>query len=93
MPLLRLAGVPKVKVSLDMTPEAKRAGARLYLRAAAGDRKSLWHDASGGAFQTEVSRGFYDIGACDAASGATLRDYSDEDLVPPCYGLSIEVQP
>jgi hypothetical protein len=90
VPLLQLTSVPRVKVELDLLPEAMRALALIYLQSSKGDR--FEHDGTKGVFQTEVPRGFYDLGARSASGVFSELTYSDQELVPPLFGLTMQVQ-
>lgn len=90
VPLISLATSPKVKVRLDLLPEDKRKVARLYLLSAKGSNYEQLDATS--AFQIEVPRGFYDIGAKPSAAEFVELLFADEDLIPPLYDLTMKVQ-
>lgn len=87
IPLLELASAPKVKVDLELLPQELQSLAILYLRSLRGQRfegRTM--------LQIEVPRGFYDVGAdCPTGEFAALC-YADQELMPPLFGLTIEVQ-
>jgi hypothetical protein len=91
VPLLRIASPPKVKVWLDLTPTQRRARYELYLKSAKG--ALIAQKLLDQVFTTEVPRGFYDIGARDPAGTLPAVLYSEEELVPPMYTLTIKSQP
>jgi len=90
VPLLRLTKAPMVKVELDLTPEQMRALSKLYLLSAKGVRSD--HVGANGAFVIDVPRGMYSVGA--TALGEQFDDllYEDQDLIPPWYPFTMEVQ-
>ncbi len=89
--LLKSIQVPKVKVELDLLPEAMRAVAKLYLTSARGD--SFPHNGTDGIFQTEVPRGFYAIGAKAIGGEFAELMFDDQDLIPPLFDLTMRAQP
>jgi hypothetical protein len=91
VPLLRLQTPPLVKVELDLIPEPMRALARLYLLSAKGVQHD--HDGAKGAFVTEVPRGMYVVGAKALAQEFRDLTFEDQDLIPPFFGLTLQVQP
>ena len=91
VPLLRLQTPPMVKVELDLIPEPMRALARMYLLSAKGVQH--YHDGAKGAFVTEVPRGMYVVGAKALAKQFGDLLFDDQDLIPPLFDLTMEVQP
>jgi hypothetical protein len=91
VPLLRLQAPPLVKVELDLIPEPMRALARMYLLSAKGVQHD--HDGAKGAFVTEVPRGMYVVGAKALAKEFGDLTFEDQDLIPPLFGLTLQVQP
>jgi hypothetical protein len=91
VPLIRLASAPKVKVWLDLTPLQRRALYELYVRSAKGDRMA--QTLRNQAFKTEVTRGFYEVGARDPAGTLPAVLHAEEELRPPTYLLTLLSQP
>ncbi len=90
VPLLRLPAAPKVKVRLDVSPSKRRALYELYLRSAKGTR--IAQTMLNQVFITEVPRGFYEIGAQDPTGTLAPVLREDEELIPPMYPFTFEVQ-
>ena len=90
VPLIRLATAPKVKVWLDLTPLQRRALYELYLQSAKGGRvaQTLLNQV----FTTEVTRGFYEVGAQDPAGALPAVLHVEEELIPPTYLLTLSAQ-
>jgi hypothetical protein len=91
VPFLKLALAPKVKVSIDLSPQRRRALYELYIQALDGKRwaQTLLDKI----FRIEVTRGFYEVGAHDPAGVLPAVIHEEEELVPPIYTLRIESPP
>jgi hypothetical protein len=68
-----------------------RALARMYLLSEKGVQHD--HDGAQGAFVTEVPRGMYAVGAKRLAQEFRNLTFEDQDLIPPFFGLTMQVQP
>jgi hypothetical protein len=88
IPLLRSSVPPKVIVRLDLLPEPMRAVARMYLKSAKG---APYEDTgTSGPYITEVSRGFYDVGANPTGAQFGALVFEDQDIFPPTYDLIMQ---
>jgi Caspase domain len=90
VPLLRLAKVPNVKVCLDLLPSHRRALYELYLESSKGNRVA--QTRLDRVFEIDVPRGFYEVGAHDPAGALLPVVYAEEELTPPVYTLTFQVQ-
>jgi hypothetical protein len=84
VPLVQLQQRPKVKVELRLTPEQKRACYLFYLTSVTGEHYP--DDGLHTIFQTEVPKGFYEVGARPTAPQfGSIKPWPDEELDPPLY--------
>jgi hypothetical protein len=79
----------KVKVELDLQPDAARPAHRVFLECSGGAAQET--DATHCPWRTEVPRGFYNIGARPQGSNVAVVLFEDEDLEPPYYEHSIGI--
>jgi hypothetical protein len=91
VPLLRIPSAPKVKVWLDLAPTQRRAVYELYLLSAKGARVAQTKQDQ--VFKTELTRGFYEVGAHDPAGGLPAVVHPEEELVPPMFPLTLQSPP
>jgi Caspase domain len=91
VPLLTLTVAPMVKVVLDLTPAERRSLYEIYLLSVNGKR--IAQEMLDQAFQLELPRGFYDVGARDLTGSLPAVLHEDEELVPPLYTYTLESRP
>lgn len=91
--IVELDGPPKVKLFLDLSPEAMKPHGQLFYQQCNGAAQKSVHQCSAGSLCVDIDAGYYNLGAEATQGQFQPKVYSNQMVSPPLWDHVFEVGP